>query len=425
MNIDEQLLSAIIDDGKYSDLVKEGINEQYFVGEFKKAFSYAEECIIEYGSPPSRDLFETKTGIFADRCEESIELLVSEIKKRYKFNVLRSIHEEFTTHLENNDVDSALETIKDGADKAVKSVSSGGCTVSIMDVADDVVSIYDRVKSGERGIKTPWPTMDGITLGWWPGDFAVFVARVGVGKTFGLLNVARAAWTIGKNVLYIGTEMTSVSLSRRFLSIHLGIPYGDLRSGALTTEMENRLKTGVEEMKDRGGFSVAGDNLYADMNGIKKAVDSVEPDLLIVDGLYLVKNKITNDRERLAAVVNDLKHLSLTSSIPIIGSTQLNRDADPDDEDSLSIEKIGISDTVGWVSDYVFALFCSEEMRADGLMNVKPLKMRDSNYMGSFSVNWNFDTMDFSEISGNRSSGSGLGGGIISHYENTDTEMDY
>jgi len=45
-----------------------------------------------------------------------------------------------------------------------------------------VLELYNKVAGGFRGIPLPWPTLDNIITGMWPGTFSMFVARPGVGK---------------------------------------------------------------------------------------------------------------------------------------------------------------------------------------------------------------------------------------------------
>jgi replicative DNA helicase len=45
-----------------------------------------------------------------------------------------------------------------------------------------VLDLYERTVRGEVGVPFPWPSMTKMTMGMWPGNFALFVGRPGTGK---------------------------------------------------------------------------------------------------------------------------------------------------------------------------------------------------------------------------------------------------
>jgi len=72
-------------------------------------------------------------------------------------------------------------------------------------------------------------------------------------NTFCMLMLARHAWMNGKKVLFVGTEMNRVKLAIRLYSIHLKLPYREMRAGTLGEFQEQKLRDGIAEMVGQEG----------------------------------------------------------------------------------------------------------------------------------------------------------------------------
>ena len=84
------------------------------------------------------------------------------------------------------------------------------------------------------------------------------------------------------------------------------------------------------------------------------------------------------------------------SDVAVLVSTQFNREVSSNNLASIRIESIGLTDVAAWNSDVVISLGQTADMKVDNYMSVIPLKLREG-ASSKFDVNWNFETMDFSE----------------------------
>ena len=91
-------------------------------------------------------------------------------------------------------------------------------------------------------------------------------------------------------------------------------------------------------------------------------VQEVKPDILYIDGAYLLKTRErTGARwERVAATAEGIKDLSLTLSIPVVGTYQFNRKGPGD------LAHIGGSDVIGQLASIVLSLSCSTKINISG-----------------------------------------------------------
>ena len=92
-----------------------------------------------------------------------------------------------------------------------------------------------------------------------------------------------------------------------------------------------------------------------------------------------------------------MKRLAKNRKVPLVVSHQFNRAVKVNNPATARIENLGLSDVSGWNADAVFALVQTEDMRKDKQMIIKNLKQREGVGM-EVEINWDFDTMNFSEI---------------------------
>ena len=398
MDLDLSLLQAVVRTDKGYYLSKRaGISIKMMEGPAINGWTFIEDHVLEHGASPSESFFTAKTGIrFDDVGEESLEVLIKEIKSRFLWNRLKSVQAELTEDLEGKKPRQGLETIETFVKEVYKEGLSTGKTENLLALGGEILETYDAMKAGARGIPSPWDKMDEMTLGWWPGDFVVFVARMSVGKTFCLLMLARAAWLAGKRVLFVGTEMSRTKLAFRFFSIHLKLPYSEFKAGKLGFEQEERMRTSVKEMAKEEGLYVVGDEFDAKIEEIEAAVEEVNPDLIIVDGIYLVRNEGKNRHERVSNTADDLKRMARRKKKVVIASTQFNRTAATNSRSVIDPANVGISDVIGWNADVMWGMNQTDDMKEDQLMGFRPMKLREGSG-DDFFVNWKFDEMDFSQ----------------------------
>jgi len=102
-----------------------------------------------------------------------------------------------------------------------------------------------------------------------------------------------------------------------------------------------------------------------------------------------------SDWLRVAHITRDLKKLAKREKIPILINTQADKNTSKKTGPELG--SISYSQACGQDSDVVLALYRDEIMINDKEMGLKILKQREGT-LGKVILNWNFDTMDFSEI---------------------------
>jgi len=407
MNIDKEFVQKLISLESMSDYhdASKKVTPEMLFGEGKKAYKFIKDYVNKYSKIPDSKTIKDETGvIFEDVAKEPSEYYIDQIKERHLFNRVGEGTKEIIKAIEGHDGKKAFELLESVAYEIRRDEIYTSKVKSIISLGDTVVDIYDRVKGGlTTGIKSGFPMLDEYTQGWQNEDMVVVVARPGTGKTWLLTVLAEAAWKEGKKVFFVSPEISDVKLAQRFMSLHLKLPYGDLRKGSLGSFLEPKLYDGVNELmsSDEKRFMTLSSEFGIDLNSIKAGIMDYKPDIVFLDGLYLIDaGPQFKDRfSRVSAVADEIKKLNRKYNCPIITSTQFNRNVKPGKK-KMSLEDLGLSDVIGWNADWCFGMYQDKDMKLDGRMIIVPLKTRESETIEDVELNWDFQTMDFSQRGG-------------------------
>lgn len=406
MDIDFGLLAACVKAGRVGlkQLSDNGISEEMLAGQpARQLFNFIRSHTKEHGATPSPDFLQMKLGIVLPEVTDPPSVFVKEIRRRHLWNLQVQFLQEFGDLVNERKIEEA-QARQEQFQRELRSASATPASVtSIWSAAEDVIQAYTDAKAGKMGVPTPWPTLNRMTMGWGAGDFIVFVARLGIGKTWALLMMAEYAWKNGYHVLFISPEMAKYRLAMRAFALNLGMSYSNIRSGQLGDLQEPTFLKRVREMEGEQGFDVLGSNFRCTPQNIEDALAVVRPDILFVDGLYLVKGEGRNRTESTANVADELKMMAGHYEIPVVTSTQFNRDVKRNDPSTVDVGSIGVSDVIGWDADNAYAIVQTDDMRTNRELMMRPVKAREGGEMSDLWLNWDFDKMLFTEQGQERS----------------------
>jgi len=400
MDLDRALVSAILRDGKDAlrSVVEKGVRDEHLNGGAREAYVFIQEFLGKYQAFPTASDLEGSTGFSPIPIESPCAFYADEVLNRRLHGELSKTMQVVVGHLENRDPKSAYLEYEEGVRKLRKDQHVVEKSVNLLSLAPDFLAYYDRLKAGITGILTPWRTLNEATLGFWPEDFILIVARLGVGKTWMLTLLAEHAWANQKKrVLFASTEMSREKILQRFYSLHLRLPYDDFRKARLGAFAEEKFRKTAQELAESDGFFIVGGEFDFRIETLEAAIDDCEPDIVILDGAYLMRSSGDGRTEQAANSFDEIKRLAKRRRIPIIASTQFNRQMKGNNAASASVDKIALSDAAGWNADVVLGMIQTEDMRRDGRMTFKFLKVREGVGEDVECV-WDFTTMSFVEL---------------------------
>lgn len=412
LDLDKALVSSLLKAGKPGLHVarEKGLRVELLEGAGKTAYEFVIEYVGQYDDIPSPQVVYGKIGVELEEVAEPVAFFVDEVLNRALHNDLRKRYQGVIEHIEKAKPHEALAEIETML-RAVRQTHSNIQTrvESIPRLFGEVVNYYDRIKSGARGILTPWATVNDETLGFWPEDLVLFAARLGIGKTWSAAILGQHAWAAGHRVLFATTEMSQARIAMRFAALHFKLSYSRLRKALLDVYEEQKFRDGVKDIMDSEGLYVIGGDFDFRPASYEAAIEECEPVLAIFDGAYLLKGDGHNRFEQAANAFNELKRICKRTGVPNVVTMQLNRDAKKGGGGGgnasggggagagVNADNIALTDVAGWNADLAFGLMQTEDMKRDRRMRMKPLKVREGEGE-EFELNWNLESMDFTEL---------------------------
>ena len=398
-DLDVALASAIVRGGRDALrlVIESGLTADLLEGEGKTAYTFVLDFYKKYSTLPTDDVVMAEAGVILVPTAEPLAYLIDALYERKLHKTIHSGTEAIIKHLARKEPAKGREAVEDLLRSLRKLDTRGALVESLPALGDKVVQYYEKIKRGERGIQTPWPTINDATMGFWPEDLALFVARMGIGKTWSALQIAGCAWEQGKKVLVATTEMTKERMAMRYFAVKLRLPYRDFRQGKLDMVSEKKFYDGIQAMLNSPNFNIVGGDFDFAMETFAGIVMDEKPDLVVVDGAYLLKVPGLTRTERAANVFDELKRLAKRSKAAVIATMQFNREVKVNQAKTVQADSIAMTDVAGWNADLIFGLIQTEEMKKQKRMAFKPLKVREGE-AEEIECNWDFDTMNFGEI---------------------------
>jgi archaellum biogenesis ATPase FlaH len=215
--------------------------------------------------------------------------------------------------------------------------------------------IYDE--DAADGLHFGYDVLDTATGGIQKGEYALLVARTGVGKTLITCHLALKWAREGKKVLVISCEMPTKQMIARLDAMIANFNSRMLRTRdnpALLKVMRDRVEKELETIKAGGGDIIFPKSRSISVTKLRGIIADRRPDVVIVDGVYLLRSddagSASSDWARLKAASNELKQICLELDLPVFATSQLKRTGK---DDSFTLEDIAYSDALGQDTDLV------------------------------------------------------------------------
>jgi replicative DNA helicase len=217
------------------------------------------------------------------------------------------------------------------------------------------------------------------------------------GKSTMVLRMAINAWMSGKVPLFVGFEMSNHEQEARFDAMVAGVDHQKLLTGRLTDEELDALEDVLRKRKSMEPFYLSSDITSSQtVSGLAGKVEQYKPDLLIVDGVYMMFDEVTGEQNTPQALTNitrSMKRLAQSQQIPIMQTTQaLNWKVSK--KKGLQSDAIGYSSSFLQDSDVVFGVESIEDV--NDLKKVSVLDARSAPRM-AVNIRWDWSTGTFTE----------------------------
>jgi replicative DNA helicase len=350
---------------------------------YKKVIKYLER----YGKLPPASFVE------GDADAHPTDFYVDEIKKRYQsFKLQRLIDIMQAQEDPAETINYIQEFLLREEDMQTTEIYTGDSIVELI-ISDIQIARERGAATGMVGLPTGWATLDSVTGGYMQGDIIVFVGRPKTGKTMYMIHSLSNLLSRRYKAMFISMEMTKQQILRRLTALRGRFNTSVFKTGEITTPVEEIAQEVVNDIKD--SLIIIEGQLTKTFSELIGVIKLHKPDVVFIDGAYLMGNSrsFSSLWEEITSTVKNIKRVAITSNIPIVCSFQFTKKA-VGRGDNLGLEYIHLSDAIGQIASYVIGIIDADVPYQKKLMIIGA---RDSD-RDDFFVNWDWQRMDFSEI---------------------------
>lgn len=248
---------------------------------------------------------------------------------------------------------------------------------------------FDRTSYYRRPTTYPYniPQIDKYTGGISQGDLVYTVGRLGTGKTTFSLWLVQKWLKEGRKVLMVSNENRADDVIVKIDSFIGGFNPIKKRTMSWSEDDLARLQTVSYIAAHMEGEMLVPKQPVQDTKELYKLIYTHKPDIVVVDGVYLMHGVSGNSHwEKITEVSRNLKQLADGEGVPILGIHQANRGAIGK---HMEIENIAYADALAQDADLVLSINPED----DGSIFVECLKSRWGSDRWGFFLRLYFESM--------------------------------
>jgi replicative DNA helicase len=326
-----RLLSRAVRTRDISILLEAGVNDDwFFVDENKAVWRFIRQHWTKYQEVPTGvtvlDNFPTYRLLAV---EDNIDYLLDQLIEYRKRQSTITVVQDASEAIASGDHNTAIAVLNQGVakllDEGSRESTDIDLTLNAIQRFDEYLNVKTR-PNGLLGIATGFRTIDQATAGLQPGQLITIIAPPKTGKSVLALQVAVNVHNDGFVPLFQSFEMNNIEQQHRHDAMRSHIAHSRLIRGALTKEEEVRYQKVLEDMEGMHKFYLTDAVSAMTVTGLAAKIDKLRPDIVFVDGVYLMVDEITgeqNSPQALTNITRGLKQLAMAKKIPIVISTQV------------------------------------------------------------------------------------------------------
>lgn len=380
-----------------------GITADFFEDAMnRKLFRSIQEYKLSYGKVPTLDVLhkDYPTVRLPDGDEYPIAYLVDQMRENRRRGILADGVMEATELLKMGESERSCEVLQ----HMLRQVASDVPTSTVMDLTAKTLEqrrlAYAELRKRDGrllGIPSGFDSIDRVTQGFQKKQLVTFVGLPKSGKSTLLLLAAMAAHELAFRPFLVGFEMSTEEQIDRHAAILARVSHHRLRTGTLTPDEYKRLEKAWRRLSAMPEFFASTDiNSATTLSGLQAQIERVEPDIVFVDGVYMMRDEEGEPQgssQALTNITRGLKRMGQNLDLPMIESTQA-LGWKTDKRRGLTGDSIGYSSSFLQDSDLVIGV---EKTEIDDVNKLKVLAARNAPTMEKY-IRWNWDNGTFEEL---------------------------
>lgn len=326
-----RLISRAIRTRDISEILEYGLEDDWFyVEENKNVWKFIKSHWSKYSEVPTavtvKDNFPTYRLL---NVEDSITYLLDQLVDYRKRQRTIEIVQDAADSIASGDHLTAIDSISYGIAKILDEGLGVSHDIDLsknpMDRYEEYLSVKTR-PNGLLGMATGFNTIDQATAGLQPGQLVTIIATPKTGKSVLSLQVAVNIHEDGMVPLYQSFEMNNTEQQHRHDAMRAKIAHSRLVRGNLKTDEEARYQKSLTRMESMHNFYLTDSVSANTVSGLSAKIEKLQPDVVFVDGVYLMMDEVTgeaNTPQALTNITRSLKRVAQKYHKPVIITTQV------------------------------------------------------------------------------------------------------
>ena len=404
MNYEHLLLNRALHDRELTPLFFRGVQSSWFTDETeRRVWDFTQNHYSKYGESPSMEVLSANfpTYVFSE-VSDSVDFLIDKVIESRRESVIRNALRSAAEEVGNQNTEHALVVLQKGLAKLEE---DGLAQTTDIDLTSDPEKRWDEylerknLPNGLRGLATGFDSLDQAMSGVQPGQLIVIVAPPKTGKSTLALQMAHNIHMGGAVPVFQSFEMSNQEQLTRYDAMRSRVSHHKLLTGTLSTQEESRYQAKLRSLsKIPHKFWLSESASASTISGLANKIQLLQPDVLFVDGTYLMVDEQSGEANTALALTNitrSLKRLAQRYQIPIIISTQVLEWKMR--KGQVTADSIGYSSSFFQDADVLIALQREDE-NVDDTRVLKLLAGRNTSPM-EVSLVWDWSTGEFRELS--------------------------
>jgi hypothetical protein len=395
-----RLVSKVIADRNIIPVLERGIKDDWIVDDdLRRVWKFVREHYANYREVPTVvAVVDNFPNFKVLNVEDAIEYLIDTMVAYRRRQLTRNGIEQVISKVEMNDHDGALNEMS----KTVTIVNDQGIIgTTHVDVTADPDKFWEQYQDVQNskllGVPTGFEKIDEATAGLQGGQLVTVIAPPKTGKSQICLQMAENVHAAGLVPMFQSFEMNNHEQTQRYLSLSSHISNARFRRGKLQAAEEDRLLRRLDDLKTEKPFHLVDAVNGLTIDALMAKAEQLNPDILFVDGVYLMLDQVTgeaNTPQALTNITRGLKRVAQKLNIPIVISTQTLLWKMKGGK--VSADSIGYSSSFFQDSDVILGLEPVEE--DDEIRLLKVVQARNCP-PSETSITWRWDTGCFHDES--------------------------
>jgi replicative DNA helicase len=398
------IISKVIRENEIISVIEAGLKPQHFSAQWSDIWQWVITYWRDHSAVPSERAFCQEYGNVSllDTSREQFSNLIEELICAYRHHKIVETLASAVPLLNENETQQAINVLAQGLQTASADTSRLR-DINLIETWEQRIARYLLMKdtpNAIRGMPTGFLGLDRITSGLRPQQLITLVGEAKKGKSLITLIISNAVHNHGKVPLYISFEMSAEEQSARYDAIVSKISHTKLMRGDLTNLEIEKIRKSTFLRKNMHPFIISEDiSSLTTVSAIAGKLQQHKPDLLVVDGVYLMDDEHGEPKgspQALTNITRSLKRLAQRYDIPIVGTTQVlswklgNRKSR-----QITADAIGYTSSFAQDSDLVIGVESDPDIDDQAILRVVLARTAPK---GEIRIKWDWNNMDFSEI---------------------------